>query len=173
MPTFQEVKQFISENKVFPSQLFDISDIIGKMEVKDGKIIFYGGDDKVNAVLNRQLPDLSQYEGKVKEKDVEIERLKKIEESYANDKKNFMRSTASTDVLEYAKKFNLSEKQIQWIQKNLDKYNPSDNKEESLKLFVEEMNSQYKRFEEILNPQIENQDFKPQQNNEEDYLWVK
>ena len=80
--TFEQVKQFITERRVFPSQLFKAHEIFGApVKRKDGSVFYQGGDrvlqDEANEYLQHQVQEqtseLSKQKEEAEKKATEIE----------------------------------------------------------------------------------------------------
>jgi hypothetical protein len=83
--TFEQVKQFITERKVFPSQLYKAHEIFGApVKRKDGTVYYQGGDrvlqDDANEFLNAVVQEKTLEIAKQKE-EIEI-KAKDIEDKY-------------------------------------------------------------------------------------------
>lgn len=150
--TFSEVKQAIRELNIYPSQLWDVKELIGKPEKDEkGNIIFVGSvDDRIISYLSKSIPDNS---GTFKE----LEELKKKNEEFVKQvqelqtyKKQILSKESQGKVLEILKERKVSEKLSKFVEKNLDKLQIDENNlDKSLSDFIETQSKEFQKIEEI------------------------
>lgn len=157
---FMDLTAELKRRQTFPTQVWTREEIIGDATVENGQLTFRGGDAKITSYLLKKLPSpeevlkeskvkIDELEAKLKTVEPQIQELSKIKLENA-------RHTAKTDILEYAKEKKLTEKQTKWIEENLDKYIPSDNKEESVKSFVDAQTTDFQRIQKLFPQAVEN-----------------
>jgi hypothetical protein len=158
---FGDIVAEIKRRQTFPSQIFSRDEIIGEPVTEaNGQISFRGGDAQITSYLLKKLPSPEDVRKESQAKIIELEtKVKELEpkvSELSSIKLENARFTAKEDILSYAKTKKLTEKQTKWIEENLDKYSPSDNKEESIKTFVDAQTEDFKRIQKLFPVSAEN-----------------
>lgn len=157
---FGELTAELKRRDTFPTQVWTREEIIGDAMIENGEVSFRGGDAKITSYLLKKLPSpadilkdseikIKELENKVKEYEPQIQELVKTKTEVA-------KLGAKEDILKYAQDKKLTEQQTKWLQENLDKYNPTDNKEESIKQFVDAQTNEFQKILKIFPQSAEN-----------------
>ena len=151
--TLAEIKKEIEQGGFYPNQVFDMEKLAGKVEVKEGKLFFHGGD----MILQQHLKEKIHGFGVIVPEDWKTkaeEGLKKIPE-YEKNLKEFSaagtKQKLSQKIKEYATVAKLDDKQLKYLesQKRIDKFNvdATDFEAEFIKWRDAELNEYKENFE--------------------------
>lgn len=144
---FSDVKKFIREHNVFPTQLYSIEELVGKPKYENGDLVFYGAiDDRIVSYLSRNL-DYKKVVEELESLKKDKEELEKYKEELNSYKEKFIKEEFRNKVLEKAESKKLSEKLKKYLTFSLDSFNGKvEDLEKDSESFIE---SKAKEFSSI------------------------
>lgn len=141
---FHEVRQAVKDLNIFPSQLYDLKEMVGNFDQKKG--LFYGGlDNKFSEYLNN-LP-LKNIIEDTTEKDKKLKELEEQNKQFLQERQSLVKEQAVIKLRKHITENNvLDAKQKTYIEKKISKYIPETGEQEELDKFVNEQLEDYKEF---------------------------
>jgi hypothetical protein len=144
------VREAVKSLNIHPTQLYSNEELIGNVEKKeDGSVVFYGGDHKLVAYLNKHIPDTKPLLEQLKSKEDEISNYKSMEEDLKKAKLEQAKLSAVQKLDEVIKSKGLDDAQAAWIRKNSSKLQPSEDVDKSINDFINDNLDTYKVFVEL------------------------
>lgn len=160
--SFEDVKRYIRDNKIYPSQLFDSNSILGLINVNEKGIEFEGGDPNITSIIKKKLKD------KVFVDSEKYTNYEKLEKEYEKIKPEFIayktmefRNRAKEDIFKKSKELNIDDKLLKFLtsEKSLNKISYSEDKdyEKMLNDYLKDSTEYYKEIEKIFKEEEKNE----------------
>lgn len=140
---FFEIKRIVKRLQIFPTQLYDPEQIIGRRTVsKNGSVSYSGGDRNLHEYLeDKFFPDT---ETQVKEYQTKITDL---ECKYSDASMQLTRYTAVPKLEEKAKEMELPQSIVNLAKANIERFQPNDNMDESIGKFLKDTQKEAERLQ--------------------------
>ncbi len=137
--SFPDLKRLCRKFRVFPTQLFDAEELVGKRIITEsGEAVYDGGDRDLQDYIEKKL--VSPYNNKLTQLETDLKESKTMNQGL---NQTIALNNAVPRIREIAGELKLSDQMLSYAESNIDKLQIGDNADDSYKEFIQTQVTEY------------------------------